>query len=483
MNDSRPEIDLEKTKVHFVDLHCHPTIKPFGWACPGNTNNIDASLKNSIWHDDPPTTWDMRLNKCPGLTRFSQSNFTALHQGKFRVVIAALNPIEKGFFTSSLGSGNLADHIYNFITMIGKKKVDFIQRYKDYFLELCTEYKFFKQLHDTQVTIYGEDTCYRLTSNFKDIDDNLKIPNVISVVLSIEGGHSFNIDNRYPPDRSVLLKINEVKQWEHPPFFVTLCHHFYNYFGGHARSLPFSLRLLVNQSYKINTGIEDLGKDVIRSLLSTDYGRRIYIDIKHMSRKLRIDYYQFLKDEYGPVEFPIIVSHGAMNGYKSIEDLTNHTRKRNCHFKKRDINFFDDEILKIEKSGGIFGLQIDDRLITNMYQKIKIIFFCWSRKKKSKMRARLVWNHIKYIAELLDENGFYAWGIMAIGSDFDGMVNPIDGYWTSAELPDLYANLSELADEYLRPKPFTQQRNNISAQKVVDAIFSGNAMNFLSRYY
>ena len=170
----------------YVDIHCHPSIKPFSWACPGNTNNIDASLKNSIWHDDPPTIRDKRLNKWPKVTRFSQSNFTALHQGKFRVVIASLSPLEKEFFTSKLGTGNIADSLYNFVTMIGKKKVDFIQGNTNYFRELCTEYKFYKQLDNKLVTIYGEDVCYRLTSNFKDIDENLKNPQVISVVLSIE---------------------------------------------------------------------------------------------------------------------------------------------------------------------------------------------------------------------------------------------------------------------------------------------------------
>jgi microsomal dipeptidase-like Zn-dependent dipeptidase len=421
-----------------------------------------------------------------GVTRFSQSNFTALHQGKFRVVIAALNPIEKNFFTSKLGKGNLADWFYNFITMIGKKKIDFIQENKDYFLDLCAEYNFFKQLHDTVVTIYGEDMRYRLTSNFKDIVTNRKTPNVISVVLSIEGGNSFNTDNSQPPDNSVLLKIDDVKQWTHPPFFVSLCHHFYNYFGGHVRSLPsflFTRPIRQEQKKHQDDDITQPGIKVIHRLLCKANGRRIYIDIKHMSRLVRIAYYRILENDYNTEQIPIIVSHGAVNGYPRLDDSDCPQRDRNGKFLGRDINFYDDEILRIAKSGGIFGLQIDDRVITNKCELRKIKFLCWNKNKKLMKRAGLVWNQIQYIADLLDKNGYYAWGTTALGTDFDGIVDPPDGYWTSAEIPKLYDNLIIHANNYLQHKTFNVPGNRVPANQIMDQIFSGNAMNFLSKYY
>lgn len=472
----------------YVDLHCHPSVKPFGRAYPGNINNNDPLMEDSIWHNDPPTKKDKRLNKkFPKVTLFSQSDFTTLHQGNFKVVVVALSPIEKGFFTSHLGEGDRADKVYDFITMIGEKKIDFIQRNNNYFLELYAEYSFYKQLNDSMVKIYGEDLRYKLTSCYGDIANNLQIPGVISVVLSIEGGHAFNMDNSKPATVKILSNINLVKQWPQPPFFVTLSHHFYNELGGHAQSLPPGIvSRLVDQSHGIDTGITPLGEKVFKRLLSKANGRRIYIDIKHMSRQVRRDYYFLLATKYRKINIPIIVSHGALNGYPSVYDDECPNKGKHGPFWGKDINFYDDEIVKIAESNGIFGLQIDDRLITNKCEQRKIKFSCRNKKYKSMRRARLVWNHIKYIAELLDRNNLDAWGTTAIGTDFDGLGDPIDGYWTSAELPNLYMNLLEYARNYMQPgnNPLQVTENKSSApDQIMQRIFSENAMEFLRRYY
>jgi microsomal dipeptidase-like Zn-dependent dipeptidase len=469
---------------HYIDLHCHPSIKPFGRACPGNTNNHDASLKNSLWHDDPPSTADKMITLAP---TFSQSNFTALFQGNFKVVIVALNPVEKGFFTSKPGTGNGADSIYNYTTGIGKKKVDFIQQNKDDFNELLCEYEFYLQLHKTPMTIYGKKVCYRLTSEYANIAENLNRPdNVISVVMSIEGGYTFNNDNSRPPVHSlVMANIDKVKKWDYPPFFVTFCHHFYNYLGGHARSLPSGMvSRYIDQNEGIDNDITPLGIDVIHRLLSKTGERRIYIDIKHMSRKVRIAYYDILQKDYSGEQIPIIVSHGAVNGYESVYDFNVPEPDRKLKFSRRDINFYDDEIIKIYDSGGIFGLQIDKRQLTNNCEKRKIKFqSLWNRNKRLKLWTAQVWNQIGYIADLLDSNDRRAWDITSLGTDFDGITSPIAGYWTSAEIPLLYTNLHVHAQNYLRNKIFRVPANNITADAILEKVFSENAMTFLSKYY
>ena len=79
---------------------------------------------------------------------------------------------------------------------------------------------------------------------------------------------------------------------------------------------------------------------------------------------MRIKYYSLLESEYLNHDIPIIVSHGAVNGYPSVY---NNSRKNdeNGPFWGRDINFYDDEIINIARSHGIFGIQLDDRLIAN----------------------------------------------------------------------------------------------------------------------
>ena len=340
----------------FIDIHCHPSLKPFGKACPGNTNNSDASLPDSIWHNDPPTAGDKILNRSLKVTRFSQSSFTDLHLGKFKIVVVALYPIEKGFFSGRIGTRDFADIIYNFPAGIGSKKIDFIQENNDDFSELNCEYDYYRQLDDMPLKIYGKDVRYRLTSDFTDIESNLAgTEDVISVVLSIEGAGSFSNDISRPPDQNLLLSnIDKVKKWQHPPLFVSLCHHFDNYMAGHAHSFPCIIGRLVDQTSGIDRGINSCGEAVIRSLLNESDGRRIYIDIKHMSRKSRIRYYEILHNEYGKEKIPIIVSHGALNGRPSLNDGDRSGGKRNKSFDSRDINFYDEEIVKIADSRGYF---------------------------------------------------------------------------------------------------------------------------------
>lgn len=233
----------------------------------------------------------------------------------------------------------------------------------------------------------------------------------------------------------------------------------------------------------MNTDIEQLGIDVIQRLLDKSNGKRIYIDIKHMSRKTRIAYYKILETEYNTEKIPIIVSHGAVNGYPKLDDFDCPQRDRNGKFLGRDINFYDDEIVKIAVSGGIFGLQIDERLITNRCELRKIKYLCRTPGMKLKRRTRLVWNQIQYIADLLDSKGLDAWGITAIGTDFDGMSDPINEYWTSSELQYLHKNLLVYANEYLDQKIFNVSSSKIPSNIIMAKIFSENALNFLSKYY
>ena len=467
----------------YIDFHCHPSLKPFGQACPGITNNPDASIKNSIWHDDPPTGQDKRLNRSLTVTRFSQSNFTELYRGNFRVVVVSLYPVEKAFFTSRTGTGWFADRLYDLTTGIGIKKVNYIQRNRNDFNEVNCEYEFYKQLDNHELTIYGNKVRYRLVSDYNDICLNLNgQDNAISVVLSFEGANLFTTDNSRPPDPAIILSnIDKVKNWQHPPFFISLCHHFYNHLAGHARSLRGITRLLIDQTEGLDTGITPLGIEVIHRLLGRANGRRIYIDIKHMSRAVRLAFYRILDNDYSKDKIPIIVSHGAVNGYPSLSDPDR--KEKNGLFNGEDINFYDDEIIRIARSEGIFGLQIDKRRITNRSVQRRIRFLCFTRKKKFRRWNMLVWNQISYIADLLDSNGLPAWDIICIGTDFDGVVSPIDGYWTSSEIQHLHTNLIEFADEYLRHKIFRLPSNNISSVKILNKIFSENALTFLSEYY
>ena len=129
----------------------------------------------------------------------------------------------------------MGDKVYNFVTEFGQEMIDYIQKNNDYFTELKNEYKFYRQLTIRKISVEGNTLKYKLTRNFDDVFRNQNNPKVISVIFSIEGGHAFNEHYNLPTNNSELISnIKKVKQWQYPPFFVTLAHHFDNGLGGHA---------------------------------------------------------------------------------------------------------------------------------------------------------------------------------------------------------------------------------------------------------
>lgn len=470
----------------FIDLHCHPSIKPFGQAFPGNTNSADASMKNSIWHNDPPSAGDIASGRVLTVTRYSQADFTSLFRGGCRVAVVALNPVEKEFFTSKAGSGRFADFLYDFATGIGRKKVDFIQQNRDDFNELSCEYDFYKQLDGVSLIVFGKKVVYKLVTCYSDIVSNMSSHDyVLSVIPSIEGGYVLNNDNSSQPDPARIFEnIVSIKQWPHPPLFITLCHHFYNHLGGHSKSLPGGfISKVIDQGRGLDTGLTPLGADVIRQFLGTANGRRIFIDIRHMSRRVRVEYYDMLKSEFAGENIPVIASHGAVNGYPEVGSFSFPQKEKNGKFLGREINFYDDEIILIAETGGLLGIELDQRNITNKRELRKIKYLCWSRRRREEKLTGLIWNQIRYIADLLDSHSMRAWDITCMGTDFDGMISPVNGYLTAADMPSLYKNLRKHAEEYLAVKAFTLLSNRLTAEQILNKVFHDNAVDFLSRSY
>jgi microsomal dipeptidase-like Zn-dependent dipeptidase len=470
----------------FADFHCHPTMKPFGRSfkakkaiCP------DPADQSSIFHDDPPTLLDKLLNISSTLTKFSQSNISALKKGNVKVIGASLYPIEKGFFNSKMGTGCLPDALSNFVTGVGLERIEFIQQNNDYFADLQSEYHFLEQLNGLPVTIEQTKVQYKLVQNVNQINDNIKNQDIItiSVIITIEGSHVFDSHaNRRAEETEILFNVEKLKRWEYRPLFISMGHHFYNQMCGHSQSLSGPFNKLLDQSHGINTGFSSLGRMVMDALLDNTNNNRIHIDVKHMSAKSREQYYSYLKDK---PDVPIIVSHGAVNGLASIEDRHITAVNENNIFNQSELNFFDDEILLVSNSGGIFCIQLDERRIANK-QTLKKTFLNFSRKNMLYEKSRLAWNQIRHIGEILDKKGMKAWNITALGSDFDGIVDPLNGFWTSESFPSLAENLLIHAREYMdqdgKKLKVTENRNT-EPEEIVKNVMCENIMAFLHRHF
>ncbi|WP_460217827.1 membrane dipeptidase [Psychroserpens sp. MEBiC05023] len=482
-------------KKSYIDLHCHPSLKPFGKSFkyePPKQNILNSGRKNSIWHYSPPNFVERQFNKILTLTKFTQTDLTTLAKADCNVVVISLYPFEKHFLKDKiLGFKFVSDILVNLAAGVSQKRIDNLRNHNSYYQDLNDEYDFYKQLDNFAQIIDGVTYTYRLVNNYSEISTNITSSTdtrkIISLVPTIEGGHAFETgldkDKNTAIESDVLTHVDAVKNWEHKPLFVTLAHHFYNEICGHARSISIGL-IKKNQNRGLNTDITDLGYKVIDKLLDNTNNKRILIDIKHMSTAARKTYYKLLETTYANEDIPIIVSHGAANGKRSIIewDISDGTQSK--YFRQDDINIYDSEILRIAKSKGIFGLQLDERRIASRKAIASSRIYWPSKKRRYRNKADLIWRQIRHIAELLDTNGLFCWETVAIGSDFDGIVNPIKGLWTAENVEDIKPYLIEKAKEYLEKHTSKlQTQNQISANEIIDRLLFINANEFLKKNF
>ncbi len=478
-------------ETSFIDLHIHPAMKPLGKSyksTPGN-NHPNKNRKNSIWNYDPPTLADKFINITTTLTKFRQSDFTSLAKGGADVVFVSLCGLEKGFVMTKLGTNLPGDIVGDLVTGLGKKRIDHIQQMDDYFTDLEREYDFYCQLDGHKAMIDGKWYRYKLVSDFRKMEEETE-PDIktIYVILTIEGTHVFNtglemMGKTANPDE-VLSNLDKVKNWDHRLFFVGLTHHFNNEMVGHARSLNKQVSKLCDQTENMNEGFNELGWKVLRKLLDDSGNGRILVDLKHMSVKARQEYYRFLEEEHAAETIPLLVSHGAVNGLRSHSELVEDDLFNYGKFQSDDINFYDDELVRIAKSGGLFGIQFDERR-AGSEMEVKKSGPNLNRRRMLFQKSKLIWNHIQHIAEVLNRHDQFAWGIQCIGSDYDGMVNPLNGFWTAEEMPLLDSYLEKHAYNFIASNQSENLRsfNKLRASDIVERFKHANAYEFLKKHF
>ena len=271
-----------------------------------------------------------------------------------------------------------------------------------------------------RLKIRGRRHTYRIVNDFNEIKTAMDLldDTTVFIVFSIEGGHVFNTGlapKVITDPKKVMANVKKVKNWEHRPLFITLAHHFFNELCGHSRSLAGPVAKWSDQSEGLDTGFTTLGKKVLKELLDNKDGKRIYIDIKHMSPQSRNEYFKMLDTTYKNENIPIIVSHGAVNGLISHENQTIGNQRTAGKFREGEINFYDVELVKIAQTNGIFGLQLDERRIGSE-SALKNSKGHLKRREIHYYKSRLMWNQIQHIAEILDEAGLFCLGHSIIGN-------------------------------------------------------------------
>jgi microsomal dipeptidase-like Zn-dependent dipeptidase len=274
--------------------------------------------------------------------------------------------------------------------------------------------------------------------------------------------------------------------------------------------------------------------------------RRILIDTKHMSPQARLDYYAIVdqRKQYYNDPIPIVVSHSAVSGRKEIArtiandlELYADEEQPSRFFFDGVINLFDDEIQRVVASDGIIGLMIDERRImgkdippeagisaTNFKKVGKVnrkLMHDWTM-----MKQRHVWGELdaasfdtdmkqclQVMAPLLDqlrpaylsvifrqifhvldlvptaEAPAKGWDHIALGTDYDGVINPIDIYRQSSDMISLKKDLidfwksSASHNDAAIAKLYTDHLYGKTPGYWIDKLLWENGREFLRKYF
>lgn len=467
------------SKRKMIDLHVHSSIKSFGMSFEKNANPNSIDDKSCIWFEDNHDSYSEGVETYLGLARYRQSDFTNLTDGNCRIACISLYPLEKEFTNLPNPLKPRRRDLLNYVTGIGKKRIKQIKSDDyNYFEEYKKEYAFLEQLNN-QIP-QGGNRKYK----FLEKTDNIEASSALFIIPTVEGCH-FLCDGNDTSDmynwRFIEENIEFIKTQKYPLFFVSLAHHFYNNLCTHAKSFYKLVGNVLDQKNGMDDfehsspykPISDFGEGLIDLLLSTKNGtrRRVLIDLKHMSKKARERYYDILKsNKYKNQSIPVIFSHCAF-------DFTG----------EEHINLNFNDIYQVYLTRGIIGIELDQRILG--YNKREI-----NGEKSDYANAFFVWKQIKAIAEhaFVSFNGKpeyqdiadNPWQCIAIGSDYDGIINPLDSYKDASYMAVLHDNLILHLENYWNHSPFIPKNHNgMNAADVIHAIMYQNAYNFIVKHY
>lgn len=360
--------------------------------------------------------------------------------------------------------------LQNQILRYGRKRMQHLFSDElDYWDEFLREYSFWCEKNgervSTETTLLGDvEGCYHLIGDEATLRDVIEddAAGELAILLTIEGGHTFTMgpgDVRVD-DETIFARIDHLKSLPHSIFFITIAHHFDNGFCGHAHSMPDAAALIGDQTHRMHEGFEterDLGREITRKLLSLDEDlkdtgeRRILIDCKHLSAQTRKEYYaEIIRPANallaeGEPKLPVIFSHASYSGVRTLDQFIRdqHLEDDNWNvggYYAWSLHCCDEDIRMVFETDGLFGLCFDQRV-------------CGVRNNQvvhAEHWPKIMLHQILGVVDVImtddtipEDQKAKIWDCVCIGTDHDGMIDPVSAYPTAIELDHFAADLAK----------------------------------------
>ena len=474
----------------FFDFHLHPSFKPF-LSSPDPGRRVDC--------------WEY-LESPIGIIR-SQSCLDQMEKGRIGVAVSVIYAMERPM-TSSF----LIEHLAPKLTVLHGEMLDH-PCYSNYMGYVHQEIEHLKKSQGFN------GRTFNIINSIDEAEEGK-----MNLILALEGGHVLEQFNT-----NVLDNLRALKTGPNRFLYLTFVHMTQYPLASHA----YGMKLIKgNDQFKPNSfGISDIGKQVIDLAYDENQGRRILIDIKHMSLVARHKFYQYRKEKgYGDI--PIVATHMGFTGIsKDPKVIVKHFNKpakrrgnfievnferpkgigkglfNKTFFNPWSINLYDEDITEILDSGGLIGLSLDQRIMGS--QDVQGEFFSakefnyilsgykdegheetvaedefsTEEEKGSELNERKHLRHLcNNILHAVKVGGERTWKQLCMGSDFDGLIDPLNNCTSAEEYPKLEKGLIEELPQMMKEdRRYDYDESNIEG-KVRDIMYN-NAIDFLKKHF
>jgi microsomal dipeptidase-like Zn-dependent dipeptidase len=475
-----------------ADLHCHPLL-----------HTLFKGYEDAWFDFDGINShWDENNRFIP----YMQCDMSTMAVGDVDIVIVALHPPEQKKFFAATNS----DILKLLIEIVAGVTTGFtIKQFKKFQDKSYNHFQwlqhemgvFIKNQHiKKEIRETGKKHSYIVAKNFTEVQDIVSFNKTsrserkIAVIFSIEGlhalgrGHIGDANNPHNVSMEVLLsRIDRLKIQPYPTLFLTFTHIMDNSVCGQARALVKTFRKALKFSDEgVNKGLSDDAKILIERLLDNTQGRRILIDVKHMSLQSRLEYYAMIEGR----NIPIVASHMGLTGksYTTVPQVNGEympkdddSESEKDGFNEWSINLYDEEIILILQSKGLIGLNIDQRILGGKQKMARKINF-WSPNRWANYFFDSIRHAVQVVMKdstLSDAEKRQIWDIICIGSDYDGLINPMDTFLTAHYFPSFKKEIGKILNESKNRELLL----GFTSHEILEKIFHENIYNFLRRNF
>lgn len=511
--------------MSFFDFHCHTSLKPMF---------ADENNRPDCWQPIQVAIDDILGNIID-----SQSALTQLLDGGTNLACISLYPLEVSVANRNLleWADALMLNNPNVLSRELLKKIARAEpgyRYNDLMEKELTNLK--------RVANNPNNNSQKIKFINTFAEYNAADKNTLHIILSVEGGHSFCYgQNEYDDSAQMIANLKKFKSptSEHRLLYITLVHLEQSGLANHAYGNKiFDKTPFVPKG----DGLTKQGIDFIRECYSTKDGEKpVMIDIKHLSIKSRKQLYDLRRNEFPDMPVLATHSGVTGVSWYARLPIRRYFESRNfteifydkpqghidgTMFNPISINLYDEDIREIIQSNGLIGLILDERILgagaTMLSSEIKptekefisnqefdeVVQFEYphgipgilrdliqgeleeietiravlnvnrNKVRQTTIHPKYVFNTIVHIHKVGKSVSRKPLDHLCIGSDFDGLINPVDNCVSADQMHTFSQELVRLFDTYGPQFGIVGDSNEL-----VEGIMFKNAHRFLGKYF